>query len=94
MRSTAAANSKIFTMLSGMAIRSISTAKPAIKRTAEWPSPQTVADRMDLRRLLLLHTRAVIAKMWSGSRECTKPNANPVRSMKAMERSMMTSSTK
>jgi hypothetical protein len=50
--------------------------------------PQTVADVMDLRRLLCLQTSVVTATMWSASSECTKPKPNPVRRITRADKSM------
>ncbi len=50
--------------------------------------PQNVAEVMDLRRLLLLHNKVETATTWSGSRECAKPNPNPVRRIKIIDRSI------
>jgi hypothetical protein len=47
-----------------------------------------VAEVMDLRRLLLLHKRVDTATTWSGSRECAKPNPNPVKRIKIIDRSI------
>lgn len=79
---TPPANSNKATMLSGITARRVRTSSPTRSNMIEWPAPQAVAEMMDLRRLVLLQISAETATTWSGSRECPKPNANPVRGIR------------
>ena len=85
---TPAAKSNNFRTACGITTLRVSTNNPITNNTAECPTPQTVAEVMDLRRLLLLHTKVETATTWSGSSECPKPKPNPVSRIKIIDRSI------
>ena len=85
---TPAAQSNSLRIDWGITTLRVRTSNPIIKSTAECPTPQTVAEVMDFRRLLLLHNKVDTATTWSGSRECAKPNPNPVKRIKIIDKSI------